>query len=67
MTAPLVVIAKVTKEEFRTRDLSSYTFEVIGGVHRYLALLKISKKMHLLENVPYMEQKCNSSPRKPAK
>ena len=44
MTAPLVIIAKVTKEEFRTRDLSSYTFEVIEGVHRYLALLKIGQK-----------------------
>lgn len=41
MTAPLVVIANVTKEDWRTRDLNSYTFEVVGGVHRYLALLKI--------------------------
>ena len=41
MTAPLVVVANVTKEKLHTRDLNSYTFDVIGGIHRYLALLKI--------------------------
>ena len=41
MTASLVVIGNVTREEFRTRELNSYSFQVIGGVHRYLSLLKI--------------------------
>ncbi len=43
LTAPLLVLASTTKEEFRTRDMSSYTFEVVGGVHRFLAILKINE------------------------
>lgn len=43
LTAPLLVVASTTKEDYRTKDMSSYTFEVIGGVHRFLAILKIHK------------------------
>ena len=42
LTAPLLVLASTTKEDFRTKDISSYSFEVVGGVHRFLAILKIN-------------------------
>ena len=42
LTAPLLVVASSTKEDFRTREMSSYSFQVIGGLHRYLAILKIN-------------------------
>ena len=41
LTPPFVVIASCKKVEFHVRSIKSYTFEVIGGVHRFRAIKKI--------------------------
>jgi len=43
LPAPLVVMASSTKDDFHMREKSSYTFQVVGGVHRYLTILKINE------------------------
>ena len=43
LPAPLVVMASSTKDDSHMREKSSYTFQVVGGVHRYLTILKINE------------------------
>ena len=46
LTPPLLVLASTSKEDFWTKDMSSYTFQVVGGVHSFLAILKINEDSH---------------------
>lgn len=73
LTAPLLVVASTTKEDYRTKDMSSYTFEVIGGVHWFLAILKIHKddkkkarQQEVCHLWHWIESKCHPPTCKPA-
>ena len=44
LTPPFVVIASCKKDDFSRRNITSYHFEVIGGVHRFQAILQINAK-----------------------
>lgn len=48
LTPPFVVIASCIKEEFHARSLNSYTFDVIGGVHRFRAITKSNTEKKII-------------------
>ena len=43
LTPPFVAIASCARDDFRVRNISSYTFEVIGGVHHFKVVTKINE------------------------
>ena len=43
LTAPLLVIASVSKKEFKDELVDKYTYQVIGGVQRFTAIAKINE------------------------
>ena len=42
LTAPLLVKASVPKTDFQEQKADKYTFEVIGGIQRFQAILKVN-------------------------
>ena len=44
LTSPLLVLASVSKEEFREKCMDKYSYQVIGGVQRFSAIVKINRK-----------------------
>ena len=49
VTPPFVVVASCAKDEFHGWNITSYTFQVIGGVHQLQAIMQINvmeKKMY---------------------
>ena len=48
LTAPLLVVVSTRKEDFRVKDISSYSFQVVGGLHRFLAILEINEEKKII-------------------
>ena len=62
---PFVVIASCTQDNF---NISSYTFEVIGGVHRFQAITKINsteKYIYSRRCAIWAEPKCHPAAQQP--
>ena len=41
LTAPLLVICLVDKQEFKTKSINTYTYQVVGGVQRFSATTRV--------------------------
>lgn len=41
LTAPLLVICSVDKQEFKMKSLNTYTYQVVGGVQRFTAITRL--------------------------
>ena len=44
LTAPLVVIASIKKNDFKAHNINQYKYQVVGGVHRFYALKMLQEK-----------------------
>ena len=43
LTAPLLVLCSVTKQEFKIKSLHTYTYQVVGGVQRFTAISRLNE------------------------
>ena len=43
LTAPLLVVCSVTKEEFQLKASHTYTYQVVGGVQRFTAISRLNE------------------------
>ena len=43
LTAPLLVICSVSKHNFKMKSLHTYSYEVVGGIQRFKAILQLNE------------------------
>ena len=43
LTAPLLVVCSVSKQDFKMRSLHIYTYQVVGGIQRFTAISRLNE------------------------